>query len=110
MEQQRMAAWNSTSQPYLRDRSVPDLVHARAIETPAALAVAAGDRQLSYEELETRANRLACELCALGAGPEVIVGLCANRSPEMIVGALAILKAGAAYLPLDPCYPAELEV
>ena len=62
---------------------------------------------LSYGELELRANQLAHHLRALGVGPEVVVGLCVERSPAMIVALIAILKAGGAYLPLDPDYPRE---
>jgi amino acid adenylation domain-containing protein len=106
-ERQRIVEWNSTDRSYPRDRAIPELVRARAIESPDAPAIVAGDRTLTYAQLDTRANRIAHELVALGAGPEVVVGLHAGRSPEMIVGALAILKAGAAYLPLDTSYPRE---
>jgi amino acid adenylation domain-containing protein len=82
-------------------------VHAQALETPGAPAIVAGDRVISYEELDTRANALAAELRGKGAGPETVVGLLARRSPEMVIGALAILKAGAAYLPLDASYPSD---
>ena len=65
------------------------------------------DERLSYRELDERSSRLAHHLRALSVGPEVVVGLCVERSPAMIVGLLGILKAGGAYLPLDPGYPAE---
>ena len=87
--------------------TVLDLVTACAAKTPDAPAVVAGDRRLSYQELDARANGLAHQLRALGAGPGAVVGLCLNRSSEMVVGALGILKAGAAYLPMDPDSPAE---
>src|SRR5207253_1735480 len=73
--------------------------------TPAALALVYEEQQLSYGELNGRANQLAHYLRALGIGPEVRVGLCVERSVEMIVGLLGILKAGGAYLPLDPTHP-----
>ena len=104
-ERQRMAEWNATRRLYPRETCVPHLVGARAAETPGAAAVVAAGRVLTYQELDTRANRLAHELRALGVGPDVVVGLCVKSSPEMVVGALAILKAGGAYLPLDPAYP-----
>ena len=66
-----------------------------------------GDEALSYRELDRRSNQLAHHLRALGVGPEVVVGLCVERSPAMVVGVLGILKAGGAYLPLDPAYPAD---
>src|SRR2546425_5379365 len=90
--------------PVLPAQSVPQLVHARALETPAAVAVASHDRTLTYQELETRANQLAFELRALDVAGEA-VGLVVESSPEMVVGALGILKAGAAYLPMDPASP-----
>jgi amino acid adenylation domain-containing protein len=86
---------------------VPELFGAQAAATPCALAVAAGDRRLTYGELEARAERLANRLCSLGVGPDVIVGLCLKSSPAMVVGALGILKAGGAYLALDPALPRE---
>jgi amino acid adenylation domain-containing protein len=86
---------------------IQELVSWQASCCPQALAVTAGCESLTYLELESRANRLAQHLRFLGVGPEVIVGLCLKRSINQIVGALAILKASGAYLPLDPSYPAE---
>src|SRR4029077_16910978 len=74
-------------------------------KSPEAVAVVMEDARLSYGELDARANQLAHHLRGLGVGPEVVVGLCVERSPAMIVGLLGILKAGGAYLPLDPDYP-----
>ncbi|HEU0302377.1 MAG TPA: amino acid adenylation domain-containing protein [Longimicrobium sp.] len=79
----------------------------RAAERPDAPAVAWGDAALSYGELNARANRLAHRLRALGVGPETRVGIALERSPELVAAALAVLKAGGAYLPLDPAYPPE---
>ena len=80
---------------------------AQALRTPDALALVFEERALSYAELEAHANQLAHHLRALGVGPETVVGCASERSPEMVIGLLGILKAGAAYLPLDPGYPAE---
>jgi amino acid adenylation domain-containing protein len=76
-------------------------------KTPDAVAIAAPDQQITYQELNARANQLAHYLRSLGVGREVLVGLCCERSVEMIVGLLGILKAGGAYVPLDPAYPKE---
>jgi amino acid adenylation domain-containing protein len=89
---------------------VHQLFEAQAEATPDALAVVCGDAQLSYRELNSRANQLAHELVRLGVTPDSLVGICASRSPQMVIGLLAILKAGGAYVPLDPTYPqARLE-
>jgi amino acid adenylation domain-containing protein/non-ribosomal peptide synthase protein (TIGR01720 family) len=82
-------------------------IAARAAEQPEALAVVAGAARLSYSELNAQANQLAHRLRREGVGPEVRVGIAAGRSAEMIVGMLAVLKAGGVYVPLDPAYPAE---
>ena len=76
-------------------------------KTPEATAVIFGDESLSYRELNVRANRLAHLLISFGIGPENFVGLAVPRSAEMLVALVAVLKAGAAYVPLDPAYPAE---
>src|SRR5579862_1719807 len=86
---------------------VVDSVRARAEETPHAAAIVDGYRQLTYGELDSRANQLAQQLCERGIGPNVLVGLCMRRSQEFVIAALAIMKAGGAYLPLDPDYPAN---
>ena len=75
--------------------------------SPINIAAVFGDEQLTYRELNQRANQLAHHLQTLGVGPEVLVGLCVERSLEMVVGLLGILKAGGAYIPLDPNYPPE---
>ena len=86
---------------------IPELVRQQAVTTPEAVAVAASSGMLTYAELNRQANQLAHYLISLGAGRERLVGLCLERSPAFIVAALATLKAGAAYLPLDPDSPAE---
>jgi amino acid adenylation domain-containing protein len=93
--------------PSEASESVPQLVSAQAALRPEALALSAGEKRITYGDLDSRANRLARRLGSLGVGPEVLVGLCLPRSPAMVVGALAILKAGGAYLPLDPAHPFE---
>ena len=87
--------------------SVPALFAAQVAKSPDAIAAVFADQQLSYAALEARANQLAHHLRALGVGPEVVVGLCVERSLPMLVGLLGILKAGGAYLPLDPAYPPQ---
>jgi amino acid adenylation domain-containing protein len=99
--------WNRTDAAYRRDVCVHELFDEQARRTPDATAVIFGERSLTYGELSSRANRLAHFLRARGAGPDVLVGLCADRTDEMVVAALGILKAGSAYVPLDPSYPRE---
>ncbi len=77
----------------------------RAAEMPHAAALTFDGRTLTYEELNQRANQLAHRLRALGVGPDVLVGVHLERSPELVIAILGILKAGGAYLPLDPAYP-----
>ncbi len=98
--------WNATSHA-LPCGTVPELFAAQAARTPDAVAVVHGDEEVTYAQLDVLSSRLAHHLRGLGVGPEVIVGLCVERSAAMIVGLLGILKAGGAYLPLDPDYPAE---
>jgi amino acid adenylation domain-containing protein len=87
------------------EATIPVLFQAQAARTPGAVAVVFGGVSLTYAELNTRANRLAHHLAALGVGPEARVAVCLGRGPEMVVGVLAVLKAGGAYVPLDPAYP-----
>ncbi|WP_420124784.1 condensation domain-containing protein, partial [Longimicrobium sp.] len=98
--------WNATDAPYPSRATLHGLIAEQAARTPDARAVVFGGEALSYRELDARANRLAHHLSALGAGPEAFVGICLERSAEMVVAMLAVLKSGAAYLPLDPSYPA----
>jgi amino acid adenylation domain-containing protein len=90
-----------------RPACVHELVAQRAVENPNALAVASAQEELSYVELDRRANRLANYLRSVGVGRNMVVGLYLDRSPAMVVAALAILKAGGAYVPLDPIHPVE---
>ncbi|HEX2189602.1 MAG TPA: amino acid adenylation domain-containing protein, partial [Longimicrobiaceae bacterium] len=99
--------WNRTPVGHPTGACIHELVAAQAERTPEALAVVSGEDALTYHELDARANRLARRLAELGAGPEVRVGICLERSAGMVVAMLAVLKAGAAYLPLDPAYTAD---
>ncbi len=102
-----VAGWNCTKADYSIDRRLPELIAEQAFRTPDAMAVVCGLQQLTYRELLEQAEALAGELQAFGVKPNVVVGLCLERSVDMIVGILAILQAGGAYLPLDPTYPQE---
>ncbi|MCP4662995.1 MAG: amino acid adenylation domain-containing protein, partial [bacterium] len=111
-QHQLLGEWNDTGSAYPAAASLGELFAAQVAATPEAVAVVSGGgdpaaEQVSYRELERRANRLAHCLRAHGVGPEVCVGLCVERSVEALVGILGILKAGGAYVPLDPSYPAE---
>jgi amino acid adenylation domain-containing protein len=102
-----LAEWNDTAEELDRTSRLDQRIAEQAARAPEAVAVVFEGAALSYRELDERSGRLAGRLQELGAGPEVLVGLCAERSLEMVVGLLAILKAGSAYVPLDPGYPAE---
>lgn len=102
-----LVEWNAVQIDYPRDRCIHQLFEEQVERTPDTVAVVFEDQQLTYRELNERANHLAHYLIQQGVGPEVLVGVCMERSIEMIVGLLAILKAGRAYVPLDPAYPQE---
>lgn len=106
-EQQLLASWNNTQTAYPEDLCIHQLFETQVEKTPDAIAVVFEDKQISYRELNLRANQLAHYLQSLGVGSEVLVGLCVERSLEMVVGVLGILKAGGAYVPLDYAYPEE---
>ena len=106
-DQKKLERWNATQQNYRRDLCVPHLITSQAAATPDAIAITAGGQELSYKELNSRANQLAHYLQRQGVGPDVPVGMCVKRSLNMVVGLLGILKAGGAYVPLDPSYPSD---
>jgi amino acid adenylation domain-containing protein len=104
---QLLVDWNVTKRDYPRDKCIHELFEARAERSPNAVAVVCEGRQLTYRELNRKANQLAHYLRKHGVGAEALVGICMERSLEMLVGLLGILKAGGAYVPLDPDYPKE---
>jgi amino acid adenylation domain-containing protein len=105
--EQLLSGWNATDVPRPPDTCVHELVEAHVRHTPDATALVYAQKELTYAELNERANRLAHYLRARGVGPDERVGLCLDRSVEMVVAMLAVLKAGGAYVPLDPEYPEE---
>jgi amino acid adenylation domain-containing protein len=102
-----LVAWNQTELAYPKDRLVHELIEEQVERTPDAVAVVFEDQQLTYRELNDRANGLAHQLQDLGVGPNALVAICVERSLEMMVGLLGILKAGGAYVPLDPAFPID---
>jgi len=106
-ERNQLEAWNATATPYPTDRRLHQLIEAQVERTPDAIAVRFENAELTYRQLNARANQLAHHLRTLGVGPDVRVGICMERSLELVVGLLGILKAGGAYVPLDPAYPHE---
>ncbi len=105
--QQLLREWNDTAAPYPEGPCLHELIAAQAARSPQRVAVVFEGESLTYAELEAAAGRLAHRLAGQGVGPDVPVGVCAERSLEMVVGLLAVLKSGGAYLPLDPSYPAD---
>ncbi|WP_414582659.1 amino acid adenylation domain-containing protein [Scytonema sp. PCC 10023] len=104
---QLLVEWNDTKTDYPQDKCIHQLFEEQVEKTPSDIAVVFEDQQLTYRELNNRANQLAHYLQQVGVKPDVIVGICVERSIEMVVGLLAIMKAGGAYMPLDPAYPKE---
>jgi non-ribosomal peptide synthetase component F len=105
--QQLLVEWNETGRAYPAGGGLHELVAAQAARTPQGVALITAESQLSYGELNGRANQLARYLQRLGVGPEARVGVLMARSAELVVGLLGIMKAGGAYVPLDPQYPVE---
>jgi hypothetical protein len=106
-EQQKILHECNTDAVPIPDTCIHQLFESQVQQSPDAIAVVCKDRQLTYKELNNRANQLAHHLQNLGVGSETLVALCVEKSPEMLVGMLGILKAGGAYIPLDPIYPRE---
>ena len=106
-KQQLLVEWNNTARPFPEDQCIHQLFEAQVARTPDAVALVMGEERLTYRELDRRANQLANYLQRKDAGPGSLVGIAMERSPQMIVAVLAVLKAGAAYMPLDPRYPSE---
>jgi amino acid adenylation domain-containing protein len=104
---QLLFEWNNTQTAYPREASIQELFEAQVQKTPDAAAVIFEERHLTYRQLNERANQLAHSLRKFGVGPDVLVGICVERSIGLIVGILGILKAGGAYVPLEPAYPRE---
>ncbi|WP_442935875.1 amino acid adenylation domain-containing protein [Nostoc sp.] len=106
-QHQLLVEWNDTQTDYPIEKCIHQLFEEQLERTPDAVAVEFENQQITYYELNCRANQLAHYLKSLGVKPDVLVGLCVERSLEMVVGLLGILKAGGAYVPLDPDYPIE---
>ena len=107
-ERQRLLIdFNKTAGDFPEDKSISVLFERQVARAADGIAVVSGEKQLTYSELNARANHLAHYLQALGVGPETFVGVCLERSFEMVVGLLGILKAGGAYVPIDASYPKE---
>jgi surfactin family lipopeptide synthetase C len=105
--QQIVVEWNTVPASYSTNSCIHQLIEEQTERTPEVVAVTFADQQLTYHELNARANQVAHYLRRLGVGPETLVGICMERSLDLIVGLLGILKAGGAYVPLDPAYPPE---
>ncbi|MEG5139388.1 MULTISPECIES: non-ribosomal peptide synthetase [unclassified Microcoleus] len=103
--QQILVQWNDTQADYPKNASIHELFAAQTERTPDAVAALCENQQLTYRELNAKANQIAHYLQSLGVKPEVLVGICLERSLSMLVAILGILKVGAAYVPLDPAYP-----
>src|ERR1035437_420567 len=107
-DQQLQVDWNDTAVAYPeQNHCLHQLLEKQVRRTPNQVALVFEQQRLTYEELNRRASQLAFYLRSLGAGPDVTIGLFVERSLELVIGMLGILKAGAAYMPIDPAYPHE---
>ncbi|WP_050780083.1 non-ribosomal peptide synthetase [Crocosphaera chwakensis] len=106
-KQQILVEWNETEAEYPKDKCIHQLFEEQVERTPNAIAVVYENQQLTYQELNEKANQLGHYLQKLGVKPDTLVGICVERSMEMVIGLLGILKAGGAYVPIDPNYPQE---
>jgi amino acid adenylation domain-containing protein len=106
-QRQLLVEWNNTQSDYPQYQSIHQMFEQQVERTPDAVAVVFENEQLTYQQLNGRANQLAHYLQKLGVEPEVLIGICVERSVEMVVGLLGVLKAGGAYLPIDSMYPEE---
>ena len=104
---QVLEEWNATKRDYPTSATVPELIYQSVMRTPDATAVRLDEQTLSYESLWRRSTALAAELRRQGVGPDVLVGICAERSLELVIGLFGIWQAGGAYVPIDPSYPAD---
>lgn len=102
-----LETWNATAADHPRTQCIHELVEAQAAAAPDATALALGDEKLTYADWNGRANRLAHHLRGLGVGPDVLVGVLMERTPQMVTALLAVMKAGGAYVPLDPVNPKD---
>jgi amino acid adenylation domain-containing protein len=106
-DQQILVEWNDTEVGYPGEKLLHQLFEEQVTRMPEAVAIACEAEQLSYRELNERANHLAQYLRSLGVGPDLLVVICVERSIDLMVGLLGVLKAGGAYVPIDPTYPSE---
>ncbi|WP_449124152.1 amino acid adenylation domain-containing protein [Pseudomonas viridiflava] len=106
-ERQQMLDWNATSAEFPSEQCIHTLIETQVQKTPDSPALIFAEQQLSYTQLNARANQLAHRLRDSGVGPDVRVGICVERSLELVIGLMAIVKAGGAYVPLDPDYPED---
>jgi len=106
-EQERITAWNTTDEHHAGPWTLHELIEQAASANPDGIALTSSAGEMTYASLDLRADSLAADLAARGAGPESRVGVLSDRSVHAVVGLLGALKAGAAYVPIDPSYPAE---